>query len=271
MKYFYFLLISIFCFSCNNNSGTIKLFSVTGKDTTEDARPFAYINEIGKTIQTRYNVPTGYKRKTYATNEFGYHLQHLPLKAHGEKVKYYNGKEKNTPEVYSAVIDLPIGTKDLHQCADAAMRLRADYLYQQKRFSEIAFNFNDGKSYSYLAFSEGDYAKEKYWKYMEYIFMYANTASLKQQLQSVPKEEVQIGDILLQAGNPYGHAVIIVDMAQNEVGEKVVLLAQSYMPAQELQVLKNPYASDDSPWYEIHRDRIITPEWKFTFNDWKTW
>jgi hypothetical protein len=106
---------------------------------------------------------------------------------------------------------------------------------------------------------------------MEYIFMYANTASLKQQLKSIPKQEVQIGDILVQSGNPVGHAVIVVDIAQDTNGNKIALLAQSYMPAQELQILKNPNTKDNNPWYDLNQDNIITPEWKFTSADWKTW
>lgn len=260
MKHLILLILCILTISCQNSK------------RTKDDLQYNYINTAAITIGERYNTPKGYIRNTYTVEQFGYHLQSLPLKGYGEKVKYFNGKEKNKTQVYSSVIDLPIGAKDLHQCADAAMRLRADYLYKQKRYGEIAFNFiADGKPRYYLDYAKGNYSAQKYWEYLEYIFNYANTASLKQQLKSISKEDVQIGDILVQSGNPVGHAVIIVDMAYNEVGERVVLLAQSYMPAQELQVLKNPKANDGNPWYNLSEDIIITPEWKFTSNDWKTW
>lgn len=272
MKPILFLLLACILASCGKNTkNTAFLVFYNNDDTAEVTPQITYINPSGMTVQTRYNVPENYTRKTYSPQDFGYHLQQLPLKVYGEKVKYYNGKEKNTPQVYSSVVDLPIGTKDLHQCADAAMRLRADFLYQQKRYGEISFNFNDGKPRAYADYIKGDYSAQTYWNYLEYIFMYANTSSLKQQLQSVPKNKVQIGDILLQSGTPYGHAVIVIDMAENETGDRLVLLAQSYMPAQELQVLENPYSSDGNPWYRIDCDRIITPEWKFTSADWKTW
>lgn len=272
MKLLLFLILSILCASCQKkaNITSLSLF-VEGSTQTETITTDTYINSSGMTIQTRYKVPSGYKRKTYTDKEFGYHLQNLPLKAYGEKVKYHNGTEKNKPQVYSSVVDLPIGTKDLHQCADATMRLRADFLYQQKRYNEIVFLFNDGKPRFYTDYVQGDFSKAKYWTYLEHIFMYANTASLKQQLQSISKTKVQIGDILLQSGKPYGHAVIVVDMAQNEAGNTLVLLAQSYMPAQELQILKNPYTQEDNPWYEVTSNRITTPEWRFTSADWKTW
>ena len=51
-------------------------------------------------------------------------------------------------------------------------------------------------------------------------------------------ENIEIGDVFIQGGFP-GHAIIVVDLAENEVGEKCFLVAQSYMPAQEIHVLKN--------------------------------
>ncbi|MDR0228167.1 MAG: DUF4846 domain-containing protein [Flavobacteriaceae bacterium] len=268
MKHLLLCLLCVCVISCQENTNKQVPSSDIVKETTEPN----YIITEGMTIKTRYNTPEGYTRTTYADKDFGYHLQHLPLKPYGEKVLYYNGKEKNTTNVYTSVIDLPIGTKDLHQCADATMRLRADYLYNQKRYKEIAFNFIvDGKPRYYTDYVAGDYSTEKYWNYMEHIFNYANTASLKQQLKSIPKTQVQIGDILVQSGNPVGHAVIVVDIAQDTNGNKVALLAQSYMPAQELQILKNPRNKNHSPWYDLNKDNIITPEWKFTSADWKTW
>ena len=53
----------------------------------------------------------------------------------------------------------------------------------------------------------------------------------------------------------------VVDVAANAVGERVFLLAQSYMPAQDIHVLRNP-ASRHSPWYVARaKGELITPEW----------
>ena len=81
---------------------------------------------------------------------------------------------------------------------------------------------------------------------------------------------MQIGDILIQKGNPYGHAVIVIDMAENpDTREKVYMLAQSYMPAQDIQVLVNRNNSKISPWYLINEDPIESPEWTFNPEDLK--
>ena len=83
-------------------------------------------------------------------------------------------------------------------------------------------------------------------------------------------EDMKIGDVFIQTGNPYGHAVIVVDMAENpDSGEKVYMLAQSYMPAQDIQILVNRKNSLYSPWYLLDENSIETPEWRFNKNDLK--
>lgn len=75
----------------------------------------------------------------------------------------------------------------------------------------------------------------------------------------------------MQAGSP-GHAIIVVDAAQNTAGEQVFLLAQSYMPAQEIHVLKNPNDPNLSPWFKLNDgDELVTPEWTFQWDQRKRW
>jgi len=103
---------------------------------------------------------------------------------------------------------------------------------------------------------------------MKYIFSYANTGSLKKELTPVSSiNEIQPGDVFIQSGNPYGHAIIVMDVAISPDGSKLFLLAQSYMPAQETQILINPLDSQLSPWYEAKEGELITPEWKFNSSD----
>ena len=98
--------------------------------------------------------------------------------------------------------------------------------------------------------------------------MYAGSYSLEQELQSVKNlHEMQIGDVFIEGGFP-GHAVIIVDMAQHKSsGEKIFLLAQSYMPAQDVHILRNPAKWRADPWYDLEfGDELRTPEWIFQKN-----
>jgi len=55
-----------------------------------------------------------------------------------------------------------------------------------------------------------------------------------------------------------------------DTGERLFMVAQSYMPAQELQVLSNPQEATISPWYRCNFDNtLITPEWEFSKDDLK--
>jgi hypothetical protein len=82
---------------------------------------------------------------------------------------------------------------------------------------------------------------------------------------------IQAGDVLIRGGFP-GHAVIVADVAVNKNGKKVYLLAQSYMPAQDIHLLKNPVNPNLSPWYFADESLVIeTPEWTFHARDLHTW
>lgn len=103
---------------------------------------------------------------------------------------------------------------------------------------------------------------------MNYIFAYANTASLRRELTKVSDiKNIQVGDVFIQQGNPFGHAIIVVDVAKNEHDEKIFMLAQSYMPAQETQILVNKKNAQLSPWYKVKEGTLHTPEWTFESTD----
>ncbi|MCD6062564.1 MAG: hypothetical protein K0R82_475 [Flavipsychrobacter sp.] len=244
------------------------------------------INEEGATIQRRFNPPAGFERKS--TDGFGIYLRSLKLKKHGSTVNYYNGEEKEPGAVYCAVVDMEIGDKNLQQCADAVMRLRGEYLFSAKQYDQIHFNFTNGFRADYAKWRAGNRIAVKgnnvswvrsgsaddsysgFRNYMDIVFTYAGTLSLARELKIISYKDMQVGDVLIKGGSP-GHAVVVVDMAENRLGRKVYMLAQSYMPAQETQVLLNPSQSEFSPWYELEEnDQIIeTPEWTFSSGDLK--
>lgn len=240
------------------------------------------INQEGALVEERILTPPGFQRIPVETGSFGAYLRSLPLKPHGAKVHYYNGDLK-LRDVHEAVIDLEIGNKNLQQCADAAIRLRAEYLYSQKLYERIHFNFTSGFRADYTKWMAGNRIKVEgnnaYWvkqtgssndynsfrRYLDMVFAYAGTLSLSQEMIAVPLEDMQIGDVFLKGGSP-GHCVIVVDIAEHkETGEKIFLLAQSYMPAQDIHILKNPANHDGNPWYSLDfGEALSTPEWEFS-------
>jgi hypothetical protein len=98
------------------------------------------------------------------------------------------------------------------------------------------------------------------------------SASLAKQLKlKIELKNIEPGDVLIRGGFP-GHAVIVMDVAISNDGRKVYLLAQSYMPAQDIHILVNPVNKDISPWYFANNETIIkTPEYTFTKYELKRW
>ncbi len=247
------------------------------------------LDENGTTIQTRFTPPEGFERAARPEDSFGTYLRGFTLKAHGSKVYLYNGQEKSR-EVHEAVLDIDVGVRDLQQCADAAMRLRAEYLYGLEKYDQIHFNFTNGFKASYSKWRQGyriavegnnavwvrrgsqSVAYEDFRKYLDIVFAYAGTLSLSQELYTRSLTDMEIGDVFIQGGSP-GHCVMVVDMAMHpDTGEKVFMLAQSYMPAQDIHVLKNPRDADISPWYTLSGENGLgTPEWSFDWSDLKAW
>lgn len=246
------------------------------------------INPTGQILATRILVPSGFDRTDTYEKSFTEYLRQLPLKPHGSEVALYDGSAKTNYDVYDAVVDLKIGKKDLHQCADAIMRLRAEYLYTQKQYEKIHFNFTNGFRVDYAEWMKGKRIVVKgnetywtqggdpsntyqdFWEYMEIIFSYAGSLSLSKELKPVRIDDLKIGDVFIQGGSP-GHAIIVVDLAVKlKTNEKIFLLAQSYMPAQEIQILKNPNNDKISPWYSVNFGKELeTPEWTFNKTDLK--
>ena len=59
--------------------------------------------------------------------------------------------------------------------------------------------------------------------------------------------------------------MIVVDMVQDpKSGDKGFLLAQSFVPAQDMHILVNAYDPQGPPWYRAnYNDKLQTPEWAF--------
>lgn len=254
-------------------------------DTTADQ---AIIDEYGKTLQTRFKTPIGFERKAVDSNSFTHYLRNLPLKPEGSKVKYFNGETKYI-DVYEAVVDMEITNKDLQQCADAIMRLRGEYFYSIKAYDKISFTLTNGFIVDYSEWMKGNRVVvngnktswrtttepsntyKEFRKYMDFVFTYAGTLSLSKQLHPKNIKDISPGDVFILGGSP-GHAVMVVDVAENNSGEKIFMLAQSYMPAQETQILKNLNDTQLSPWYSANIvGSLQTPEWTFELGQLKTW
>ncbi|MBM3185470.1 MAG: hypothetical protein FJZ67_04155 [Bacteroidetes bacterium] len=255
--------------SCSQNKSQKNISENDISSEMDSSKNISKTNPNGLTINTRFNLPNGFTRVENGSNSFENYLQNLPLKKDGSLTHLYNGSIKENTGIYLAVVDLPIGKKDLHQCADAVMRLRAEYLFSQKKYDEISFLTASGKQFKYVTWLNGkEPNKINFWNYLEALFNVANTTSLNKQLKSKPIQKLEIGDVFIYPwqGQMPGHAIIVVDKCINSEGKVKFMLAQSFMPAQEIQILNNPN-ENGSPWYDLNfGETLDTPEIDFSKN-----
>lgn len=219
------------------------------------------------TIPTRFILPAGYTRVKPQPGSFGAYLQNLPLKPRNAQALTYKGDVARTDIYTAAIVDMSIGTQDLQQCADAVMRLRGEYLYQQKNYKAISFNFTSGFKCDFVHYADGyryqnerwvlkakkDYSYKNFMRYMTLVFSYAGTLSLEKELHTVQNPaDLKAGDVFIRGGSP-GHCFLVMDVAVNSSGKKQFLLAQSFMPAQSIQLLQHSHGA----WFSMDKQPDI--------------
>lgn len=244
------------------------------------------IQTKGLSIETRFLPPQGFEREATPVTSYAYFLRQIKLKPHGSLVHLYDGREKHN-KVADAVLMYDVGRQDLQQCADAVMRIRAEYLHSQRNFESIHFKFTNGFEASFARWKNGeriqvngnkcswvrnsspDDSHASLRQFLDKVYCYAGSLSLSNELKPVTSlNDIQPGDVFIIGGSP-GHAVTVMDVAINKAGDKSFLLSQSYMPAQDIHILKNLNHLDISPWFRVSDIKSIleTPEYTFEATD----
>jgi len=222
------------------------------------------------TIIQLVKVPDDYDRIVVEKGSFANWLRHLPLKKEQDKIYQYDGNPVTTHNANYAVVEIDIGDSDLLQCADAIIRLRAEFLFSKELHNSISFTFTSGDTADYKKWRDGyrprvkenrvewlkmnavDSSYSSFREYLDSVFMYAGTHSMSRELKKVNSvDSVQIGDAFVLGGFP-GHAVLVADMAVNAAtGRILLLLIQGFTPAQDIHIIKNESRNDGLPWFEM--------------------
>jgi hypothetical protein len=242
-------------------------------------------------LDQRFAPPEGFVRVSAAADSFGAWLRGLPLKPEGTPVLLHTGASKGRQDVHAAVIDIDTGARDLQQCADAVMRLYAEWQFARGDVGRIAFNdTGQGRPMAFSRWAAGErpqasgnalvWAKRaatdssyaSFRRYMNTVFAWAGTHSLERELVPVADGRVEIGDVVIKGGFP-GHAVLVADVVEHPAtGARRFLLIQSFMPAQDMHVLKGAGASEGSPWYALDAGApLVTSEWTFPPGSLRRW
>jgi hypothetical protein len=213
----------------------------------------------------------------YPKDSWSFFLQHLP--AVDKPIVDYTGKPVSNQEKRFMILTYDVGHADLQQCADALMRIRAEFLFSRNKYKEIGFDFCSGIYYSWLDYLEGkrpvirgknqvivqtavisEASHKSLRDYLDIVFTYANTVSLCRQLK--PANRLETGTVIIYPGNP-GHCCMIVDMAIDNKKDTVYKLVEGYMPAQSIYILSNPFEPEINPWYHLGMGNINTASCSF--------
>jgi hypothetical protein len=273
-----FSVMVLICFACSQDKEKNRIAVLP------ERKKSSFFKTIGE-----IPAPEGTIRVPVTNNAFGSWLRQLELRK-DNRVYLHNNILKADQSKHFAVIDISTGKKDLQQCADAIMRLRAEFFYEKEHYDSIRFYSSRNMALNFSAYIKGyryylsgeqllpryvSDAKCKnrkcFMQYLETVFAFSGTYNLFDQLKQRPVMGMQIGDVLIAPGSP-GHAMIVVDMAADRsTGKKYYMLAQGYMPAQDMHIVLNP-KEKYSPWFELDNAAdISTPYWKFTPAQLRSW
>lgn len=202
-------------------------------------------------------APKGYERVEGSYADF---MRNLPLKAKGSKVQLYTGGDANFQWLSAAVIDLPL-LSNWEQCADMTMRLRSEYLFSKKRYSDIHFQDVNGNRLQY----RGGASRRALEKFLKRAYGSCSTYSVSRETEPRPISEVQPGDVLVYPARKLegmGHALFVVDVARK--GKKVAIMcAEGNTPAREAHIVRNLNPLSN-PWFFFDGDESTL--WVSVFN-----
>lgn len=235
----------------------------------------------GERLDQRFAPPPGFVRDTVASGSFAAFLRTLPLLPQGAPVVDYRGAplyDGGHHQNIAAVVDLDIGKANLQHCADVVIRLDAEWRYGAGK-RDLSYKAASGTAIPYARYLAGEHAVARgkgielvrrtasaadnhalLRSYLDDVFAWANTSSLERDASRVAVRDLRAGDFFVVSGSPFGHAVLILDVARDEAGRRALLLGQGYMPAQSFHVLRE---SEQSAWFVIDQGatEVKTPFW----------
>src|SRR5678809_720544 len=169
---------------------SIAICSCTNAENNIETKPGNKIATLIPETIRGISLPQGFNYVTDGDSAYSNWLLDLKLKK-SKTVYLYNGKLKSNQDVQYGVLNIDIGKKDLIQCADAAMKLRADHLFEKHLYDQIKFISTSGnelsfenwlkgmrwkvqgaKLVSYNTPNEEPNIQQEYNSFMEFVFTY---------------------------------------------------------------------------------------------------
>ncbi len=223
-----------------------------------------------ETVRQRFEPPAGFTRMVVPDNGFAAWLRQLPLKESGNPVLDFRGKtfKQGNDTTVAAVADMNIKGRRLEQCMDVLLRFYAEYLIETGKQDSICFPLPDGLTLSWQQWRAGlrphfkglhfqlrqsaaaGSSTKSFRRYLDTIFSYSGSQTFYHYYPQIPLKDIRSGDFIVRKEGK-GHAVLIVDVAQNARGEKAALVGQGDTPACQFYLLKG---KNGSAWFPLNSD-----------------
>lgn len=264
----------------------ISIASEPRNPTESELARYAWLTPQAKVrpLVDVFAPPKGFTRVAAPAGSFAEFLRGLPLRPAGAAVNAYDGRQLHEADDtrIAAVAELDVSPTDIQQCADSVIRLHAEWVWSAGDRNSIAYHFLSGDLAKWPSYAGGsrpviegnkvgwaqtakaasDHATFR--KYLDVVFNYASTISVaKMSSKPVERSDLRAGDFFVLPGGP-GHAILILDVAEDAKGRRVALLGQGFMPAQDFQVLRDTSRSH-SAWFPLDGDDVDTPFWPVAF------
>ena len=228
-----------------------------------------------ETIVEAYPPPPGSQERQ--PNAYGAWLQNRQLLDESAPILTHDGREVHHN---GRPVDLDMVRGDLQQCADSAIRLRAEWLRETKApLDQLSFYATSGDPLPWSRFLAGErpYVVNNriHWRaghsqnpsfetWLSAVFTWAGTRSLAA-YETQPTEHPEPGDMLVEPGSP-GHAVVILNVATR--GEQTfLLLGEGFMPAQQFHVEHGP----EHGWWEWTANGLRLPAFVMSKESLRRW
>ena len=224
------------------------------------------------TIAEAFPPPAGAERVD--ADAFGAWLKARRLAEPDRPVRTHDGQVVQRQG--ARVVELPLVRGDLQQCADSAIRLRAEW--QRETGQDVLFHATSGDPLAWERWGKGERPREVdnrlVWTtghgagtwdgYLQKVFLWAGTRSLHAYDTVAAEGPPQPGDVLVQPGSP-GHAVVLLDVARS-ADATYVLVGEGFMPAQDFHVEFGEHAG----WWRWD-DGVALPHWPLPASSLRRW
>ncbi|WP_395092374.1 DUF4846 domain-containing protein [Vaginella massiliensis] len=221
-----------------------------------DSKATSLVNiQTYQIVNNRIPLPTSFIR-ILAANDYAYFISRLNFKP----IKNFTQEDD-----YIATVNTLLVNKKKQFNTNAAYRLYYEYLFQEKNYDAI--KFSDYKEIQPFTAYSSTKSYEDFLAYLKYAFQYLDNSSLENDTQNISLKNIQIGDMFYHYSYPKSNVVLVLDLAEDTHGNKIMLLGQSIDASNAIHIINNKNNPEISPWYYVKEGEILTPEWRFYSED----